>query len=262
MPVNSIDEVLAALTKLIDDCRASGDRIGYFASLYYKVTMRIKDGILKNEFEDGKRIEKLDVIFGNRYLDALGKWKSGGEPTESWKVALAATRDSSVLILQHLLLGMNAHINLDLGVASVEMMEGQPFESFQGDFDSVNAILGSLAYQVINDINHMSPLISLIGLHSGQTESMLVQFSMTNARDGAWCFAEDLSKRPLSERAAFIAERDRDIGKLADTLVHFKGTLGFTVWFIHVFEWKDIRKIIQELLEYKKTFIKLSKSIQ
>ena len=38
MSANSIDEVLAQLTQIISDGERAGDRTGYFASLYYKVT--------------------------------------------------------------------------------------------------------------------------------------------------------------------------------------------------------------------------------
>jgi hypothetical protein len=159
--------------------------------------------------------------------------------------------------LQHLLLGMNAHINLDLGIAAVEAMQGQDLSDIEKDFDSINTIIGSLTYEVINEINRMSPLISLIGLHSANTESILIQFSVTNARDGAWCFAEDLHKKAGADYSAFIDARDKNINTLGNTLLHFKGTLRFTLWLILLFEWKNPARIITALHEYKKKFIKV-----
>jgi hypothetical protein len=258
MTATTIDEVLERLSGIIDESQRTGDRIGYFAALYYKVTAKVKEGIAKGEFADGARMEKLDVRFANRYLAALETWKEGGEPSGCWKMAFEVSRRRSVLVLQHLLLGISAHINLDLGIAASETMAGQPLDGIETDFDSINTIIGSLTYQVINEINHISPLISLIGLHSGHTESALVQFSVGNARDGAWCFAEDLHKKTGDEYPAFIAARDRDIAVLALTLVRFRGTLRLTVWLIHLLEWKDSRRIIRELREYKRTFIHVS----
>lgn len=258
MAATTIDEVLLHLDKIISDSRQANDRAGYFASLYYKVTSRVKEGIVKNEFENGPRMEKLDVLFANRYLDAFEKWRSGGLVTSSWKTALDATRHPRALVLQHLLLGMNAHINLDLGIAAVETMQGQSLSDIEKDFDSINIIIGSLTYEVLNEINRISPLISLIGLHSANTATILIQFSVSNARDGAWCFAEDLSKRTGSDYSLFINERDKDIDTLGNTLLHFKGTLRFTLWLIHLFEWKDPARIITALHEFKKKFIKVS----
>ena len=255
MAATTINEVLLQLEKIIRDSRETNDRAGFFASLYYKVTSRVKEGITKNEFDNGPRMEKLDVLFANRYLDALEKWRSGALTTLSWKTALDATKDTSALVLQHLLLGMNAHINLDLGIAAVETMQGQSLQDIEKDFDNINTIIGSLTYEVLNEINRMSPLISLIGLHSANTESILIQFSVSNARDGAWCFAEDLSKKTGTDYQLFISTRDNNINTLGNTLLHFKGTLRFTLWLIHLFEWKNPARIITALHEYKKKFM-------
>jgi hypothetical protein len=259
MAATTIDEVLLQLDKIITDSRQANDRAGFFASLYYKVTARVKEGIVKNELENNGRMEKLDVLFASRYLDALEKWRSDLPITTSWKTALDATRDRSALVLQHLLLGMNAHINLDLGIAAVETMQGQNLQDIEKDFDSINIIIGSLTYEVLNEINRMSPLISLIGLHSANTASILIQFSVSNARDGAWCFAEDLSKKKGIDYSLFIEARDKDIHTLGDTLLHFKGTLRFTLWLIHLFEWKNPARIITQLHEFKKKYIKVAK---
>lgn len=258
MPATTIDGVLSQLEKIIHDSQQAGDRIGYFAALYYKVTSRVKEGIAKNEFEDGPRMERLDVLFANRYLTALDQWEKRLPPSECWKVALDATHRSSLLVLQHLLLGMNAHINLDLGIATVEVMQGQPIEAIQNDFDAINTIIGSLTNEVIHEISRVSPLLSLLGLHADRTDLLLIQFSIDNARDGAWLFAEDLSKTTGQANAACIAVRDKGIAQLAGTISRTTGFVRFTIWIIHLFEWKNPGKIIRALNSYTKTFMKAS----
>jgi hypothetical protein len=74
-------------------------------------------------------------------------------------------------------------------------MQGSAIESIQKDFDAINVIIGSIMYEVIQEINRISPLLSLMGLHANQKDSILIQFSIANARDGAWVFAEELSKK-------------------------------------------------------------------
>jgi Family of unknown function (DUF5995) len=59
-PAQSIDEVIARLTDIIDISRQEPGRLGYFAALYRKVTISIKQGILNGRFEDGARMEMLD----------------------------------------------------------------------------------------------------------------------------------------------------------------------------------------------------------
>jgi hypothetical protein len=163
-------------------------------------------------------------------------------------------------VLQHLLLGVSAHINLDLGIATVETVREKNIELsvIHKDFDAINAIIGSLTYELIHEINRVSPLLSLIGLHSANTESLLVQFSVTNARDGAWCFAEDLGCRTGDGYDSCITARDKDIAKLAGALIHSRGFIRLTIWIVHLFEWKSSVKIIRVLNGYKKRFMKAS----
>jgi hypothetical protein len=251
MAAKTIDDVLAQLETIIADGIKNNDRMGYFAALYYKVTASVKDGIAKGQFANGPQMEKFDVMFASRYLDALTAWKNKQPVSASWQVAFEATKSSGALVLQQLLLGMNAHINLDLGIAAAEVSGGQ-LDGVQADFDSINTIISALTYQVVNDIARMSPLLSLLGLHYNNQTSILIQFSIDNARDGAWCFAEDLVKKQGADYTTCISQRDQTINKLANGLIHMQGFMRFTVWLIHLFEWKNAARIIKALHEDSK----------
>ena len=76
-PAKNIDEVIARLTDIIDISRQEPGRMGYFAALYRKVTINVKQGILNGRFEDGARMERLDVNFANRYLEAYELHRKG-----------------------------------------------------------------------------------------------------------------------------------------------------------------------------------------
>lgn len=259
MQAATIDEVLQRLEAIIEESTKTNNRAGYFAALYYKVTASVKEGILKNQFEDGARMERLDVIFANRYLAAYDQWKSGQQPTGAWKVAFDTTKRRSPLVLQHLLLGMNAHINLDLGIAAVEAAKGNHLEQIHKDFNSINSVIAALTYQVIGELNRISPLLSLMGLHATNYNSILIQFSIGNARDGAWCFAEELGGKKGDDYTASITARDKNITQLAESLTHASPLLKFTLWVIHVFEWKRPSKVIGALHEYKKAYLTAEK---
>ena len=257
MLATNIDEVLAQLEALIDDCVKTDNRIGYFAALYFKVTSRIKQGIDNGEFNDGPRMERLDVLFANRYLQALGQWKNKEEVSSSWKIAFSSTDRSSLLVLQQLLLGINAHINLDLGIATVETAQGGDIKGIRNDFEAINMILSSFTYQLLNEMGRISPLLSLLGLHSTNYNSMLIQFTIDNARDGAWCFAEILSQKSGEEFKTCVASRDKQIMQLGEGLIHANFFLKITLWMVHLFEWKKPSKIINVLLDNKKTYFQI-----
>ena len=252
----TIDAVIAQLEALIADCEATRDRIGYFAALYHKVTVRVKQGILNNEFEDGARMEKLDVVFANRYLAAVHQFRNNQKTSGSWATAFDSTRRRQVLVLQHLLLGMNAHINFDLGIAAVETAGTNDIRTIRNDFNSINTIIGSLIFEVMNELNRVSPLLSLFGFHA-TNESILIQFSISNARDGAWSFAEDLHAKLMkpTDYTHCITARDGSIQKLGQSLVKPKGLIRITMWIIHLFEWKNPVRIIKAFYKYEKKYI-------
>jgi hypothetical protein len=260
MQAQNIDEVIAQLEQIITNAIHSNNRVGYFAALYHKVTCRVKQGIATGEFEDGKRMEQFDVTFANRYLAAHEQWisKNYSQLSLSWKIAFEATERSSVLVLQHLFLGMNAHINLDLGIAvtGVAKANNLPLANLNNDFNTINTILSSLTYQVVSELDRVSPLLSLAGLHSNN-DSLFIQFAMGNARDGAWCFAEELYTKENDAYNTLISERDKDIALLGGSIVNTKGLLAVTVWIIHLFEYKIPSKITEALNAYKKTYLRI-----
>lgn len=255
-PATTIDEVIHRLNGIIETAGRNSDRVGYFASLYQKVTVRVKEGILKNEFEDGPRMERLDVFFANRYLEAVHQWQNKTMPSGPWAVAFEGTRKMRVVLLQQLLLGMNAHINYDLGIAVVDCAGNNDLLTMQRDFIAINNIIGSLTFEVTNEISRISPLLSLFGLHAQNGQSILIQFSISNARDGAWGFAQELSGKQGEQRAACLLARDGSIKKLAEALKQPKGLIRFTTFIIFLFEWKSPRKIIAALYKYHKVYIR------
>src|SRR5580692_9962210 len=120
MTATTINEVLARLDAIIEQSIAANDRRGFFAAVYKRVTLAVRAGIADGEFDDGPRMERLDVTFANRYLDAYDAYARGDKASMVWVKTFDAARSDDVLVLQHLLLGMNAHIALDLGIAVLD----------------------------------------------------------------------------------------------------------------------------------------------
>ena len=100
MSARSIEEVIEELGQVVAGCRNEGSAAGYFPALYRRVTLGVRDWIREGRFDDGARMERLDVVFADRYLDA---WRGGESVTRSWAVAFEATRDWAPTTLQHLL---------------------------------------------------------------------------------------------------------------------------------------------------------------
>ncbi|MDF2157330.1 DUF5995 family protein [Algoriphagus sp. CAU 1675] len=243
--MNTIEEVLLRMDEIVNECARTSSRIGYFSILYRQVTRRIRQGILSREFEDNTRMEKLDVLFAKRFIDAYQEWKNGKQPTESWHLAFEASKSSRNLVLQHLFLGINAHINLDLGIAASETMSGKDLNGIKGDFDQINSILSEMVDDVKRSISKVSPIFGwLIPLAKGKDE-MLLNFSIQLARDGAWKFAEEYHQ--AIDKASLIHERDLKISKLAMKLLNPGSLLSFLIKVIRIAEWKSVTRTMMQL---------------
>ena len=181
-----IAEVIDQLTDITSWARTAGSRLGYFAALYRTVTIEVQRGISEGRFENPERMEELDVIFARRYLDAFASYQVGRPVPRSWRVAFGAAERWRPIVLQHLLLGMNAHINLDLGIAAATVAPGEELASLRHDFDEINAILAGLVGAIESEISAVSPWIHLIATVGGDADNALVMFDMKVARRIAW----------------------------------------------------------------------------
>ncbi len=243
----TIDEVISALDVIIEKECTNNSCMAYFPILYRKVTVRIKEGILNNEFENNPRMEKLDVLFANRYIDAYECSGFNKPFTKSWKNAFEAAKTGKLLIMQHLLLGINAHINLDLGIAVAETVgdDGELMD-FENDFNKINEILASMIANVEGKIISVSPLFGLLDKFGKGREDKLVSFSINVARDGAWLFANQYHISP--NKADELKNRDSIIGILAEKLITQKSwLLKYLVKTIYFFEKKDVPQIVAVL---------------
>lgn len=209
MPETSIDDVIQTLTRHLDVSQESGSRLGYFQALYRGVTVEIARGIQRGGFSDPSRMERLDVHFAKRYIDALECHQRGEPTTRSWEISLRAAGDDAPIVLQHLLLAMNAHINLDLGIAAARTAPGKALPSLRADFNAINDVLASLVDELQRNLARVWPLLRPLDWLAGRTEERLVGFSMTIARDSAWRFAESLAFLDEREQEAEIDRMDR-----------------------------------------------------
>jgi hypothetical protein len=236
--MQTIDDVLHKMDEIVADCDRRHSRAAYFAVLYRKVTRRVKEGIARGEFEDNARMEKLDVLFASRYFDAYDQYVRGEQLTRSWQIAFQAAGESHHIIMQHLLLGINAHINLDLGIAAVETAGSQPLEPLRGDFDAINRVLAELVDEVKASLGKTSPAFGWLMPLAKKQDEKLVNFSIAIAREGAWRFAQRLYASP--ERSAAIAERDLRIAALARALAQPGRWLALLLRLIRLGEWRGV----------------------
>jgi len=228
---DSIDGVVDQLTAIVEWSENNGAWLGYFAALYRGVTIEVRRGIADGAFDDGERMERFDIVFANRYLEALALHLDGRDPGASWASAFDTLDEYWPIVLQHLLLGMNAHINLDLGIAAAQIVgEGRP-EALHADFNRINGILGSMVDSVQNDLALVWAPLRILNRFLGSVDDQIIRFSMDRGRDQAWDLTLRFSSLPREEwpwaiavadvRALEIARLVRKPGVLLSTVARF-----------------------------------------
>jgi hypothetical protein len=224
-----IDQVLSALAEIVASARAANSAMGYFPALYHQVTLAIKQGVAQGFFDDGPRMERLDTVFADRFLAARQTFLAGGQPSRCWRVAFEATKSDQLIIIQDLLVAMNAHINFDLGIAAAQVCPGDSIATLQGDFDKINQLLAKLLPAAEAVVGRFSPLIGLLDQIGGRDETQILNFSMDAARADAWNHALILAHLPppvwppaldaLDAKASFLGKLIAEPGGLAGKAV-------------------------------------------
>ncbi len=247
MPARTIDEVISKLDAIIERSRRDNDRSGYFACLYRNVTINVKRGIATGRFQDGARMEKLDVLFANRYLDAYDAWRAGKPTTRSWKAAFTAAGSWPPLIVQHLMLGINAHINLDLGIAAVQTCNGDPLLALKHDFDAINNLLGEMLDDVQMRIAKVSPWMGILDSVGCRTDEQICGFCLNQARDISWLSANTLHPLSAPQLATEIDRADCRVAALAEPIRNPGLYLSSALLLARVRESNDVRRVIDAL---------------
>jgi hypothetical protein len=195
------------LTATIDELRsiasAADDASGFFPAMYARVTERVELAAADGRIGDGERMERFARAFAARYLEPL----RGERPMPGcWRAAADVASDRRLLIAQHLLLGINAHINHDLPLVVVGLAdETGDLAALRPGFDAINDILAETYPELVRDVGRVAGWMAAMSAHGG---GWAFNFSLRSAREVAWLNAERLHALPVAARPPAITELD------------------------------------------------------
>ncbi len=145
---SGVRAVLVAMSALLEDLEAAGDPRRFFLAAYARTTAAVAEAITEASFEDPVWVDRWDVAFADLYLDALAA--HDGDPSSAprpWRTAFGAPERLSPL--QHVLLGINAHVNYDLPQALIAVISEEDFTRplvmarRRRDHERIDAVLSS-----------------------------------------------------------------------------------------------------------------------
>jgi Family of unknown function (DUF5995) len=255
-PATTLAEVIKAIASIIEWSIRAHSRLGYFAALYKRITIAVDTAIKQGLFVDGPRMERFDVAFANRYFAAVnGHFHPHKYPksTYSWQVTFDAAGLTEPIIVQHLLAGVNAHIDLDLGIAAQTIAPGAQLPTLQEDFNRINAVLASQVTGLVEDINELSPVLADLYAVLMKNEINLINQGLKAYRDSAWSFAATLAAEPSFLHHATIYARDIKVAQQGALIYRPPEPLGAIIDAIATRESRNVVKNVKVLDEIAST---------
>jgi Family of unknown function (DUF5995) len=239
----AIDKVIAAIDAIMTDAIVTNSPLALFALVYKKTTERIKDEVQAGAFEDNARMVEFDVFFAQLYIDAYWRYKAGETVSGVWKIAFDQA-NRPLTFIQHIMLGMSAHINYDLAITTYTFAKGKDILALRPDFDRVNDILAGLTRHMQNSISAVSPMFFLVDWIGQNSEEKLINFSIRQARTQAFRTAALLHETPQTEPVLALA--DEALTGLAQRIIDPPGwTIRQALRLVRTFESQDMAKTIR-----------------
>src|SRR5829696_2723278 len=127
-PVPEIPEpdLVERMQSKVDAWQVDADERAIFLSCYLLMTRNMLVAVEEGEFYDSTWVRSLLHRFAQHYFNALDAYNQDPDSTlKVWRVAHQSAASGEMLVMQNLMLGINAHINYDLVFAVVEMLEDE-----------------------------------------------------------------------------------------------------------------------------------------
>ncbi|MBX3241720.1 MAG: hypothetical protein KIT80_12100 [Chitinophagaceae bacterium] len=245
MAVRDIADVIERLNEIIAQTKAAKDRMGYFAALYKRMTIAVQNGIDGNLFEDGQRMNRLDVCFARRYFDAYDAYNEGSPCSSAWQCAFDYCRDDGLTVIQHLILGVNTHINLDLAIAAAEISKDSNIDTLAYDFNKINDVIASLVDDVQECLCHVWFPMRMLTKIANNRQMAVLNFSIDKARTASWSNALLLWGMDEAQQEIYIRQMDATVCTLAKGIRSPGRMMGLLLKGIRITEYDDVARTIR-----------------
>ena len=209
--------VADAMAAQVEQWRGCNDRRAIFLDCYLHMTRNMLAALEAGEFHDTAWVGALLQRFAGHYFAALHFYEQESAAAPAvWRITHDAAREPQTMTLQHLFLGVNAHINYDLVLTVVEMlaaewptMDEDARSRCRADYSHVNQVIAHTIDAVQDEVVEPATpplkfLDDLLGpLDEWATEQVIVAW-----RDEVWRHAVAMLEAPTP--AAREAQR-RDV---------------------------------------------------
>jgi uncharacterized protein DUF5995 len=188
-PFRTLDDVVLGLGRWEAELRARKDRRCIFLTLYGVVSAEMRSQVAAGAFDDPAWVHRYAVAFANLYREAFEAYEARRHQRvpKAWRICFDAASTGRTLVLQDVLLGVNAHVNNDLAYALSSVSIDPDRASRYRDHAAVNRVLGSVTERATAQLASLyAPGLSAMDDCAGELDETLSLFSLEVARESAW----------------------------------------------------------------------------
>lgn len=173
----------------------SDDPAAIFVEAYRTMTANMLTAVQRSAFADGAWVERLLTGFAEYYFEAVDGYERRTDTPcpPAWEVAMDARRRDDLHPMQHLFLGVNAHINRDLPFVLVDVlddwavMDQQARRLRHADHLGVNDVIGRTIDAVQDEvIASRSPGMGVLDRIFGPLDEWAFSRLIASWRDDVW----------------------------------------------------------------------------
>jgi hypothetical protein len=209
------------------ELEANQDNRTIFLYCYSMMTSNMLVAIEEQRFHDNEWVERLLHRFADYYFDALTCYECGDETPAVWQEVHRVSLTKRLHVIQHLLLGVNAHINYDLVLTLYDMLAPE-WESLSPemrrqryeDHCLVNTIIGDTIDKVQDEVvEKYSPAMNVVDQLMGRLDEMLLLKLITEWRESVWENTQELLAQEGPEaRQRYILDVEKKVLRRARVL--------------------------------------------
>jgi hypothetical protein len=248
MPLaDPLADVVDRLNLIVEHARNEDSRMAYFAVLYRLTTEALQAAAMNGRFDDPVRLGQFTSTFASRYFDALDAFRRNDTHALCWTVAFRATASWRPIVVQHLILGMNAHINYDLAIAAAVTAPGAELPRLGRDFAAVNDIFGGLIDRVGDALARIWPSLRLLDALGGRTDEKIINYSIRRARAAAWAAAQQLAALDGDAQKIELHRLDVETHAVAQKILSPGLKLSLALLLVRAQERGDVASIVDQL---------------
>ncbi|MEO5782654.1 MAG: DUF5995 family protein, partial [Ginsengibacter sp.] len=155
--------------------------------------------------------------------------------------------NNNLVVLQHLILGINTHINLDLAIAAAETCPGEKIYDLQNDFEKINVVIAAQSQTMQNTLCKIWVPLKLLTDISNHRQDAVINFSIDQARKASWASALALALVQGEAHNNYIAIMDNAVVKIADRITSPPFFTNLLLKLVLMMESKNVSKIIEDL---------------